>query len=127
MNLEEEFMPRRTIETQKAGSRGERNASVMSPSEGDVRELIALRAYELYLEHGADGGNEVTDWLTAEAEVLSCLQTIPLDEQPRTANGAKKTASKLAVPSRARKTPAATSSRKNRPRSEAAPSRLESA
>ena len=105
-------MARRTIETKEPGSRAERNASVISTSEDDLRELIALRAYELYLQHGAVGGEEVTDWLTAEAEVLRCFQTSPLCEQPGSVNGAKKAAPKEPVPSRARKTLASTSARK---------------
>jgi hypothetical protein len=117
-------MPRRTSETKKAGlgtDGAEANSSLISPSECDMRELIALRAYELYVQRGAAGGDEATDWLTAEAEVLSCLRTNPLYEPPRvprSVNGTKKAAPKLAA--RSRKTLGATSSRKTRPRSEAA-------
>ena len=44
----------------------------------DIRELtpkelthadIAVRAYELYLARGAEGGDEVSDWLQAETEL----------------------------------------------------------
>ena len=31
-------------------------------------EEIRMRAYELYLERGAENGNEVEDWLRAERE-----------------------------------------------------------
>jgi len=32
-------------------------------------ERIALRAYEIFLSHGGDGGRDVEDWLQAEAEL----------------------------------------------------------
>jgi hypothetical protein len=118
-------MPRRTSETQKAGSEANRlpiNSSLVSPSESDVREVIALRAYELYLQREAAYGDEMTDWLTAEAEVLRCLEANPLYSQPRaprSLNASKKAAPKLTAPSRARKTLAATSSRKSGHKSEA--------
>lgn len=38
-----------------------------------LRDLIARRAYELYEERGRVGGDEVNDWLRAEAEVFSSL------------------------------------------------------
>ena len=119
-------MLRRTNEPQKAGWGADRppaKASITPPSEGDLRELIAIRAYELYVERGSAQGDETTDWLMAEAEVLSCLQTRPLDPQPsapRSRNGAKKAAPKVTTPSRAPRTVAATSNRRNKPRSEAA-------
>ena len=33
-------------------------------------ELIARRAYELFLERGATHGHDVDDWLTAESELM---------------------------------------------------------
>ena len=120
-------MLRRTSETQTAGWGADRppaKASITSQSsEGDLRELIAIRAYELYVERGSTQGDETTDWLRAEAEVLNCLQTRPLDPQPsarRSRNGAKKAAPKVTAPRGARRALAATSTRKNKPRSEAA-------
>ena len=118
-------MLRRTSETRKAGWGADRppaKVSIIPPSENDLRELIAIRAYELYAQRGSALGDETTDWLMAEAEVLSCLQTRPLDPQPapRSRNGAKKVAPKVTAPSRAPRTLAATSNRKNKPRSEAA-------
>ena len=119
-------MHRRTSKTTTAGwltDLSPLTSSRISPSECDVRELVAIRAYELYLKRGRDGGDEVSDWMMAEAEVLSYLETNPLYEQPRVSrsvNGAKKGGKKPAVPSRARKPRGATSSRKNRPKSEAA-------
>ena len=37
----------------------------------DVQELIARRAYELYQSRGATPGDELTDWLMAEREILA--------------------------------------------------------
>jgi hypothetical protein len=34
------------------------------------REEIEIRAYEIYLERGGQDGNELTDWLAAEAELM---------------------------------------------------------
>jgi len=31
---------------------------------------IAVRAYELYLEHGGDDGHDLDDWLQAERELI---------------------------------------------------------
>ena len=33
------------------------------------RDRIAMRAYELYLARGAEGGSAMDDWLTAEREL----------------------------------------------------------
>jgi hypothetical protein len=38
-----------------------------------LRELISLRAYELYLERGATDGEATTDWLRAEQEIMTAL------------------------------------------------------
>jgi hypothetical protein len=119
-------MPRRTSETEEArwpGNRRSPKASFRLPSDGDLRELIAIRAYELYVQRGSAQGDETTDWLMAEAEVMSALHTSTLYTQPsptRSRNGVKKTASKLTAPSRTPRTLAAASSRKTRPKSEAA-------
>jgi hypothetical protein len=40
----------------------------------DLRELIARRAYEIYEERGRGHGDDVNDWLRAEAEVKSTLK-----------------------------------------------------
>ena len=37
----------------------------------DIREKIALRAYELYQDRGGQNGRDIDDWLQAETEVLS--------------------------------------------------------
>jgi outer membrane protein TolC len=33
------------------------------------REVVAQRAYELYLERGGEDGRDLEDWLTAEREL----------------------------------------------------------
>jgi hypothetical protein len=40
----------------------------------DLRELIARRAYEIYEERGMGHGDDVNDWLRAEAEVKSAMK-----------------------------------------------------
>lgn len=52
-----------------------------TPAEGyerdvqiDLCELIARRAYELYEERGRRHGDDMNDWLRAEAEVKSALR-----------------------------------------------------
>ena len=42
--------------------------------QGDLRELIARRAYEIYEERGMSHGDDLNDWLRAEAEVKSALR-----------------------------------------------------
>ena len=37
----------------------------------DIREKVALRAYELYQDRGGQNGRDIDDWLQAETEVLS--------------------------------------------------------
>ena len=37
----------------------------------DIREKIALRAYELYQDRGGQNGRDIDDWLQAETEVHS--------------------------------------------------------
>ncbi len=38
---------------------------------GDLRERIANRAYELYLERGCRPGCDLEDWVDAEREILA--------------------------------------------------------
>ncbi len=40
----------------------------------DLRELIARRAYEIYEERGKYDGEDISDWLRAEAEVKATLR-----------------------------------------------------
>ncbi len=41
--------------------------------QSNLSELIAQRAYELYEERGRGDGEELNDWLRAEAEVQAML------------------------------------------------------
>ena len=48
--------------------------SYESDGQIDLRELIARRAYEIYEERGRRHGDDINDWLRAEAEVKSALR-----------------------------------------------------
>ena len=48
-----------------------------SPSASEVREVIARRAYELYKHRGPEFGDELSDWLKAEREVVTMLLAEP--------------------------------------------------
>lgn len=43
-------------------------APPVTEEQGSVDVQIRLRAYELYIERGAQPGNDLTDWLRAERE-----------------------------------------------------------
>lgn len=43
---------------------------------GDLRFLIAKRAYELYSERGYGHGSELDDWLKAEREILGLIPPV---------------------------------------------------
>jgi hypothetical protein len=44
-------------------------SEALSPCD-DLQARIAKRAYQLYLERGADHGNALDDWLLAEREIF---------------------------------------------------------
>lgn len=58
---------------------------------GPSHEEIAARAYELYLEHGAQPGHDVDDWLEAERELSEQAtaradgETAAAEESPKSA------------------------------------------
>jgi hypothetical protein len=52
---------------QKQTSTPDTAAMATAPEPG--RDLVAMRAYELYLARGAADGRELDDWLTAEREL----------------------------------------------------------
>jgi len=52
-------------------------ALMLTPSADELREMIARRAYNLYQERAAGSGNEQTDWLRAEQEVIAMLMELP--------------------------------------------------
>jgi hypothetical protein len=41
--------------------------------QSELRDLIARRAYEIYEERGRSDGEDMNDWLRAEAEVKASL------------------------------------------------------
>jgi hypothetical protein len=49
----------------------------VSLSAGEVREMIARRAYDLYKQRGSESGDDLSDWLRAEAEVVTMLLSQP--------------------------------------------------
>jgi H+-transporting ATPase len=50
---------------------GEERPPVSDSRQFEMRELIARRAYEIYEERGKCDGEDMNDWLKAEAELLS--------------------------------------------------------
>jgi len=46
-------------------------------SASEVRDLIATRAHELYKQRDAEFGDELSDWLKAEGEVVRMLLAEP--------------------------------------------------
>ena len=51
--------------------------NVHTPGPNEVRELIARRAYELYETRGDNFGDEISDWLQAEDEIVTMLLSLP--------------------------------------------------
>ena len=43
----------------------------MTSNQNQDREAVARRAYELYLSRGGNHGNDQSDWLRAEAEIMA--------------------------------------------------------
>lgn len=41
-----------------------------------LEQRISARAYELYLERGGNGGDPLSDWLQAEAEICGSSQGV---------------------------------------------------
>ena len=52
-------------------------ANIHTPGPNEVRELIARRAYELYENRGDSFGDEISDWLQAEDEIVTMLLSLP--------------------------------------------------
>jgi hypothetical protein len=60
-------------------------------NEGPTHEEIALRAYQIYLEHGFQPGSELADWLTAERELRQTPEKQEADRSNTTiASGSRK-------------------------------------
>ncbi len=47
------------------------NGAASGTDHSSVQEMIALRAYELYLQRNGADGHAEEDWLQAEREILS--------------------------------------------------------
>jgi hypothetical protein len=58
------------IDTPQTAS-GDTPAYSSSATGGYDRDRVASRAYELYMARGAEDGNDMDDWFTAEREVSS--------------------------------------------------------
>jgi len=50
---------------------------ILSSREG-VKEMISSRAYDIYLNRGAEHGRDLDDWLQAESLVLASLTEGPV-------------------------------------------------
>ena len=53
----------------------------LSDAEKERREIIAKRAYEIYLSREGSFGDEQTDWFLAEAEIRAALGS-PEQDRP---------------------------------------------
>ena len=53
--------------------------NVHTPGPNEVRELIARRAYQLYENRGDNFGDEISDWLQAEDEIVAMLLSLPIE------------------------------------------------
>ena len=51
-------------------------ATFAALEERELYELISLRAHELYLQRGTAAGDELTDWLRAETDVLATISAL---------------------------------------------------
>ena len=63
----------------KSEEKGKNGSANNRPSE----DLIALRAYYIYLNRGAGDGHDVEDWLTAERQLMAKPKAKPLAAAPR--------------------------------------------
>jgi hypothetical protein len=53
----------------------------------EVKDGIARRAYEIYVQRGGQNGTDVEDWLKAEKEISGTAAEVP--EKSRTAAAGK--------------------------------------
>jgi hypothetical protein len=51
-----------------------RESAPAGSDNGDVRQRIAVRAYELYRERGCHDGHDFDDWLEAERNILCSVR-----------------------------------------------------
>ena len=69
--------------------------SSTEPGIGNLYESIARRAYELYELRGSGPGDELTDWLMAEREILAGVTGLEATAADSTATTAAVDGSKL--------------------------------
>ena len=72
----------RKPENQSASDRSAPRRGDNAPTATLDRELVAIRAYELYLARGGGEGQELDDWLSAERELSG-------EESPQTPASAR--------------------------------------
>lgn len=115
-------MSERTIEgpvTIEAVSDQLSNILYCALSACEVRDLIAGRAYELYKQRDAEFGDELSDWLKAEGEVVRMLLAEPQEAgeteilNPPIANRTRAATSATKAPNGARPRVSRWSKRKN--------------
>ena len=53
--------------------------NVQTPAPHEVQELIARRAFELYENRADSLGDEISDWLQAEDEIVTMLLSLPVE------------------------------------------------
>jgi ABC-type multidrug transport system ATPase subunit len=88
------------VSNNKNGDSSETRQSVVNQPE--IRERIAIRAYELHEIRGGMPGNEVEDWLRAESEIVTAL-TRPDTTTTTEVDGEVKPAKKPSKPAAVRK------------------------
>lgn len=66
----------------RASSATARNSTPVATLASPTYEAIADRAYQLYLQRGAQDGQDVEDWLRAEQE-LAREQAAPAARRPK--------------------------------------------
>ena len=81
----------------------------MSSAE-EVHETIAQRAYEFYEMRGGAEGDPVTDWLMAEAEILTLIE--PRANPATNGNGTAARSSRSSAPAKPGKKAATVRTRK---------------
>ncbi len=74
----------------------------MRENKKPTREEIELRAYDIYLARGADGGSEIEDWLEAERQ-LTGDNPESLSELPEVGSELPEVGPQSSAPMRARK------------------------
>jgi hypothetical protein len=76
-------------------------------SDSDLQELISLRAHELFLQRDITEGDALSDWLSAEREVLAALDAtrtaLTKPTKSRTAARSRQTSASLKTKAKASK------------------------